>query len=124
MLFSQLIDNSAKFRRPDSALTIHIRHNLLQKNSFRASKDKYRYIDFVKIIFEDNGAGFDTAYKSSLFQLLKKLDLNSPGLGIGLAICKKIVENHYGSIEAESKIGQGSTFIIFLPLRQQISPSN
>jgi sigma-B regulation protein RsbU (phosphoserine phosphatase) len=121
-LFSQLLDNSVKFRKPDSTLTIHISHSLLQQNSFRASKDRYRYIDFVKITFQDNGSGFDGTYKNSLFQLLKKLDLNSPGLGIGLAICKKVVENHSGSIEADSVIGQGATFTILLPLHQQVSP--
>jgi signal transduction histidine kinase len=61
---------------------------------------------------------------SSIFELLKKLEPNSPGTGIGLAICRKVVENHFGSITAKSKESRGVTFTILLPLQQNFSPSS
>ena len=56
--------------------------------------------------------------EDDVFEALKKLDPNSPGQGIGLAICRKVVENHNGSISVESEPGRGTRFTLLLPLRQ------
>jgi signal transduction histidine kinase len=65
----------------------------------------------------DNGIGFDDEYKERIFEVFQRLNTESEfsGTGIGLAIVKKIVENHKGVIKARSEKGQGATFKIFLP---------
>jgi light-regulated signal transduction histidine kinase (bacteriophytochrome) len=71
----------------------------------------------MKITFVDNGIGFEQNYADQIFVIFQRLNDRSKfaGTGIGLAICKKIVENHNGFITVESKIDQGTTFNIFLP---------
>jgi signal transduction histidine kinase len=71
----------------------------------------------VKIQVIDNGIGFDPQYADKLFTLFQRLHpaRKYEGTGIGLALCKKIVSNHHGSITADSKPGVGTTFTILLP---------
>ena len=75
---------------------------------------------FYKITVQDNGIGFDEKYAEDIFRVFKRLHSyhEYEGTGVGLSICKKIVEKHNGFIRAESNIDQGSTFIIGLPERQ------
>jgi two-component system CheB/CheR fusion protein len=70
---------------------------------------------------KDNGIGFDEKYMSNVFTLFKRLHTKDEyeGTGIGLAITKRIIEKHNGSIIAKSTEGKGSDFIIVLPVRQQ-----
>jgi two-component system CheB/CheR fusion protein len=64
--------------------------------------------------------GFEEQYNEKIFGIFQRLHgRNFEGTGIGLAIAKKIIENHNGFISAESKLGEGSTFSIILPLRQK-----
>jgi len=72
----------------------------------------YQYLSFA-----DNGIGFDPQFKDRIFQVFQRLHNRSAyeGTGIGLAICKKIVDNHKGFIDAIGNPGVGSTFIIYLP---------
>lgn len=75
-----------------------------------------------RIMIEDNGIGFDERYLDRIFQPFQRLHgrgSSYPGTGMGLAICKKIVERHGGSITARSKPGDGATFIVTLPLKQE-----
>ncbi|MFY0530463.1 sensor histidine kinase [Archangium gephyra] len=118
MLFFQLIDNAVKFRRPEELPRIDIESYLIQHNSYRANTGKYHYTDFARIVFADNGKGFDNRYSDYVFEALRKLDPDSPGQGIGLAIGRKVVENHNGSISVESEPGRGTRFTLLLPLRQ------
>ncbi|WNG59169.1 PAS domain-containing protein [Archangium gephyra] len=118
MLFFQLLDNSVKFRRPEEDPRIGIECCLIQHNIYRVNTGRYHYTDFARIIYADNGMGFDNRYNDYVFEALKKLDPNSPGQGIGLAICRKVVENHNGSISVESEPGRGTRFTLLLPLRQ------
>jgi sigma-B regulation protein RsbU (phosphoserine phosphatase) len=118
MLFFHLLDNAVKFRRPEVSPQVDIECQVIQHNSFRASKGKYHYTDFARIVLADNGVGFDNRYSDYVFEALKKLEPNTPGQGIGLAICRKVVENHNGSISVESEPGRGTRFTILLPLRQ------
>lgn len=117
LLFFHLLDNAQKFRKPDETPTVRVSSEVLKRNSFSAVKGRYRYVDFVKIRVEDNGIGFDQKYREYVFDLLTKLNVETPGLGIGLAIARKIVSNHFGTITAEPYPGQGTGFIITLPLR-------
>lgn len=117
LLFYHLLDNAIKFRKPDQTLVVKVNSTLLDENIYRAIPDKYRFLEHVRIVFSDNGIGFDEQYKEYVFQLVKKIDPRSMGLGIGLALIKKIVDNHNGSIRIESHIGSGTRIFLVLPLR-------
>lgn len=75
-------------------------------------------VEFCQIIVEDNGIGFDEKYLDRIFNVFQRLHGRSEyeGTGIGLTICRKIVERHNGSICAESTLGQGSRFIVTIPI--------
>ena len=67
------------------------------------------------IVVRDHGEGFDPRHRERIFQLFRRLQRDREGTGIGLAICKKIVERHGGTIAAESEPSKGTTFRITLP---------
>jgi light-regulated signal transduction histidine kinase (bacteriophytochrome) len=69
---------------------------------------------------QDNGIGFDQQYAEQIFDMFRRLHVHSEfeGTGIGLTLCKKIVEKHNGFISVQSKVNKGSTFIISLPVHQ------
>ena len=71
-----------------------------------------------QVVVQDNGIGFDEKYCDRIFQVFQRLHGRSEydGTGIGLAICRKIVERHQGSITAKSQPGQGAKFIVILPI--------
>jgi signal transduction histidine kinase len=77
-----------------------------------------QHITYQFVSFSDNGIGFESHFKDRIFQVFQRLHNRSTyeGTGIGLAICKKIVENHKGMIDAVGKPGIGATFIIYLPV--------
>ncbi|OJH42779.1 hypothetical protein BON30_06275 [Cystobacter ferrugineus] len=120
-LFFHLLDNAAKFRKPRGEARLDIGCQLIEHNSFRSIKDKYHYTDFARITFTDNGIGFDPLHRAHVFEVLRKLNPDTPGIGVGLAICRKVVENHHGSISVESEPGRGTQFTFLLPLKQQAS---
>jgi signal transduction histidine kinase len=73
--------------------------------------------EYCHISISDNGIGFDPRYKEQIFEIFQRLYGKDgyPGTGIGLAIVKKIVENHSGIITARSESGKGATFDIYIP---------
>ena len=73
--------------------------------------------NFWKIEFSDNGLGFEQQYEHKIFELFQRLHGKTEyeGTGIGLAICKKIVQSHNGTITAKGQLGVGATFTIYLP---------
>lgn len=103
-LFSNLISNSLKYCEKTPVITISHEINPLTNS--------------LHLIFKDNGIGFDAQYSDQIFKLFQRLHGKGDyaGTGIGLSICKKIVEQHNGSISAKSQPGQGATFNITLPL--------
>ena len=118
-LFHNLISNALKYSKKniEPIITIHSEVSpSLNGSGTREGNTKY-----CRIFIEDNGIGFDQKYSEQIFGMFKRLHLNTEfeGTGIGLALCKKIVEKHNGYISARSKINEGSTFIISLPLEQQ-----
>jgi signal transduction histidine kinase len=82
--------------------------------------------DQIQIFIEDNGIGFEQQYAERIFQPFQRLVGRSEyeGSGMGLAICRKIVERHQGSIRALGVPGQGATFIIRLPVKQSRLPQS
>lgn len=117
-VFANLISNSIKFMKDGVPPRIQI---LASK-----ADDPPDERDWVRIEVIDNGIGFDQQYDEKIFNLFQRLhgrDAYS-GTGIGLALCRKIIERHNGSITAMSSEGEGSTFIIYLPVTHEELTSN
>ena len=114
-LFLNLIGNSLKFRKPDTPPIVDIRG---KQNSLGAASKGNGFADFYEISVSDNGIGFDEKYLNRIFQPFQRLHAREAyeGTGMGLAICRKIVERHGGDIEAHSKPGEGTTFIVKFPI--------
>jgi len=119
-LFYNLTSNAIKFRKKDVAPVITIRAEKISD----ASNPLYKA--FYRITIADNGIGFDSKYADDIFMVFKRLHSyhEYEGTGVGLSICKKIVEKHNGSISATSKLNEGSTFIIELPEMQSKGLAN
>ena len=102
-LLINLIANGIKFHLPGQPPAV----------SISALRDGREW----RFAVNDNGIGIDPQYFKNLFQIFKRLHSNDeyPGTGIGLAVCKKIVERHGGRIWVESALGQGSSFLFTLP---------
>lgn len=117
-LFLNLINNSLKFSRPEVAPVISIKGKVLTtQEADQLSLPKTG--KYLRITLEDNGIGFENVYAEKMFQMFQRLHgrVDYEGTGIGLAICKKIVENHNGTISASGVPGQGATFTIILPFK-------
>ncbi|MTH14160.1 CHASE3 domain-containing protein [Flavobacterium sp. LC2016-01] len=115
-LFINLIGNSLKYSQPDRIPEIVIESEKVLSTSYPDLLEQ-TIKKYHKITFSDNGMGFDPQFKETIFVLFQRLHSKTdyPGTGIGLAICKKIVENHKGYILADSLPGKGSLFTVFLP---------
>jgi PAS domain S-box-containing protein len=102
-VFMNIISNSIKFRKKDEKPIIHIGTSITQDG-------------MIKITVQDNGVGFDSRFSEKIFKPFERLHSESeyPGTGMGLAICKKIIERHLGTIAAVSEPGQGTRVEIFL----------
>ena len=77
-------------------------------------------LTYYEIIIKDNGIGFKQEYVDQIFGLFKRLNDKQyyPGSGIGLALCRKVVDNHHGYIRAEGRENEGAAFYIYLPEQQ------
>lgn len=115
-LFQNLIGNSLKFTRSGIPAHIKISHKYIGAKA-AATYQLTKANSYLQIQLEDNGIGFDNEYASKIFAIFQRLHGKSEyeGTGIGLAICKKIVENHRGSISAKGVIGHGAIFTIIIP---------
>ncbi len=112
-LFSNLIGNSIKYSKENTSPEISVK---VKKTSGKSSDFKHSG-NYYQFVFTDNGIGFNEEYTDKIFELFSRLHEKTQyeGTGIGLAICKKIVENHNGYIVAKSSENNGSVFFIYLP---------
>lgn len=116
-LFYNLIHNALKYCKKDEDPVIHI-HSEYELNLEEDHDSEVRN-KYCRIFIEDNGIGFEQTYSEQIFDMFKRLHGHAEyeGTGIGLALCKKIVEEHDGFISARSTVGKGSTFIVSLPFQ-------
>ncbi len=116
-LFSNLISNSLKYTKKNENPRVRIRYEEGPVSvAINGREPETRY---GRIYIEDNGIGFDQKYAEQIFDMFRRLHSNVEyeGTGIGLALCKKIVEMHRGFISALGKPGEGAVFVVSLPLQ-------
>lgn len=115
-LFANLINNSLKFSTKDPV--IKVSSTTISRDKIPNAPDALPEGKYHRINFEDNGIGFEQQYDKVIFSLFQRLHgrQDYAGTGIGLALCKKIVENHRGFISAESSPGKGARFSVYLPV--------
>jgi len=115
-LFSNLISNSLKFSVNNPLITIS--SCVVQRNQIKNAPDSLTDDKYLRLTFKDNGIGFEQEYDKIIFSLFQRLHKKQeyPGTGIGLALCKKIAENHNGFINVTSELGKGTEFYVYLPV--------
>ena len=123
-LIYNLISNSLKFSIPEIPPQITIQSIILKNEDFRLLDlpDSPQICDYWNLSFQDNGIGFEAQYNENIFVIFQRLHHNEDylGTGIGLAIVKKIVENHNGIIIANGNLNKGVLFNIYIPIVQNI----
>ena len=123
-LLQNLIGNALKFHRRDETPVVRVSAEILDEVDATGGTQKMGKT--CRISVADNGIGFDEKYLDRVFTIFQRLHGRGDyeGTGIGLAICRKIVERHGGLITARSTPGRGSTFYFSLPLVQKNSGSH
>jgi two-component system CheB/CheR fusion protein len=121
-VFQNIISNALKFSRPDVDPKVQIHSEIVDAARFDANPDPDG--GYCRITISDNGIGFENQYAEKIFTIFQRLHPREKfeGTGIGLAITRKIIERHNGIIRAESREGEGATFVMVLPLRQETEP--
>lgn len=116
-LFQNLVNNALKFSRPGVAPRVKLQTKILDSSPLD------RPGPACQISVQDNGIGFDEKYLDRIFNIFQRLHGRHEyeGTGIGLSVCRKIVDRHGGFLTATSKLGEGATFIVTLPLKQNLS---
>ncbi|MDX6305485.1 MAG: two-component system, LuxR family, sensor kinase FixL [Blastocatellia bacterium] len=120
-LLQNLIGNSLKYCRAGVPPVVRIYSQQLHERR-RDSRNKMGGVaqQLCQILVEDNGIGFDEKYLDRIFNMFQRLHKKGEyeGTGVGLAICRKIVDRHGGTITARSTPGQGTTFVVTMPVIQ------
>ena len=116
-LFENLISNSLKYRRKEEAPVITVDSRVVNAKEIGTEHPRVS-TNYVKLNFRDNGLGFEQTHSERIFRLFQRLHTSGgyQGTGIGLTICKKVVDNHHGFIQAVSKVNEGTTFEIYFPV--------
>ncbi|HKP32771.1 MAG TPA: response regulator [Chitinophagaceae bacterium] len=121
-LFQNLLSNSLKFSKKDNAPKVRVFAETVRGDLVSSEGGINPGEEFCRIHVQDNGIGFDEQYADKIFVIFQRLHSNHlfEGTGIGLSICKKIVEKHNGFISASSEPEKGATFTITLPYKQPV----
>ena len=119
-LFQNLVSNALRYHKPDQAPVITINSQPVADTELPTALQKGRSTGvplYYRITVTDAGIGFDEKYLDRIFQVFQRLHGKNqyPGTGVGLAICRRVAENHQGTITATSQPGKGATFIVHLP---------
>lgn len=127
-LIYNLISNSLKFSIHDIPPKITIESTIIKNEDFRLLDltDSQQICDYWNLSFQDNGIGFEAQYNQNIFVIFQKLHHTEEysGTGIGLAIVKKIVENHNGIIIANGNLKKGVKFDIYIPMAKNFEKSS
>jgi len=117
-LMQNFIGNALKFHKPDECPIVKIHGELLNENKNQTDGNSVNEVCQITIV--DNGIGFEEKYADRIFGVFQRLHGRDEyqGTGVGLAVCQKIVERHGGDIITKSNPGEGTTFIIRLPVNQ------
>jgi signal transduction histidine kinase len=120
-LFYNLVNNSFKFAREGVSPQIMITSKKLNDIE-KGARGLPGESTYYEIKFQDNGIGFSSEYSDQIFGLFKRLNDRQayPGSGIGLALCKKVIENHNGLIYAKAEENKGACFYIIVPQNQKL----
>jgi signal transduction histidine kinase len=120
-LFTNILTNAIKFRKEGTAPHIVIQATMASQNE-KIKNGLPANSPYYEITFSDNGIGFEEEYATKIFQIFQRLHgkREFPGSGIGLAICKKIIEYHHGIIYAAGTPNVGAKFTVLLPALQPI----
>jgi len=115
-LFANLLSNSLKFA--DKKPAIKITAQIVTEKEVIHKPEHFAPGKYHEIAFADNGIGFEQQYADQIFTMFQRLHARQQysGTGIGLALCKKIMENHSGHIAAKAVPGEGATFYVYLPV--------
>ncbi|KAA2242696.1 PAS domain S-box protein [Chitinophaga agrisoli] len=116
-LFANLIGNALKFS--DKKPLIQIKSQLVAKQQLQSPPEHLTKNEYIELSFQDNGIGFDSEHEELIFSIFQRLHGRSQyeGTGIGLSICRKIVESHSGFIRAKGTPGKGACFYVYLPVK-------
>ena len=117
-LFLNLLSNAIKFRKPDVSPQISIQYQQVEtKNEPTELHQRWHTITII-----DNGIGFEQEFADKIFIPFQRLHGRSEytGTGIGLAVCRRIVERHGGTISAQSELGNGTIFTINIPVEASL----
>jgi PAS domain S-box-containing protein len=119
-LLQNLIGNSLKYCRAGIPPLVRIYSQRLDERPPDSMDESVLARQVCQILVEDNGIGFDEKYLDRIFTVFQRLHKKGEyeGTGVGLAICRKIVDRHSGAITARSSPGEGATFVVTLPFRQ------
>jgi light-regulated signal transduction histidine kinase (bacteriophytochrome) len=119
-VFYNLISNAIKFKQKNQAPIIHISSRQMKAGESKFGDKYVKGNRYYGIKISDNGIGFDEQYAGDIFMVFKRLHSSHEfdGTGIGLSICKKIIDKHNGFITASAKPKEGATFLIELPEKQ------
>lgn len=122
-LLQNLLSNAIKYRQPGTSPHVRVHGEII--NDALVGGGSSPEEPLLRLNVADNGIGFDEKYLDRIFTVFQRLHGRNEyeGTGVGLAICRKIVERHGGRITARSAPGKGSTFIVTLPLRQHSGPN-
>jgi signal transduction histidine kinase len=128
-----LIGNALKFQPPDAKPTVRIHGRIVTLSDPGNTGSLTRLPEggvapeeqYCELVIQDNGIGFEEKYLDRIFAVFQRLHGRQEyeGTGIGLAVCRRIVDRHGGKITAQSKPGEGATFIVQLPVRQFKQPT-
>jgi signal transduction histidine kinase len=116
-LMDNLVSNAIKYGHPERNVEIRITYEKVPGKVI-GDREADPLTMYHKISVIDNGIGFDPQYENKIFEIFQRLSNTGgvKGSGIGLAICKKIAQNHKGFIKAKGRFEEGATFEIYIPV--------